>query len=153
MTVQIIPNNTNQWNPATLLSLSGKPTWKYSKAWNSQLQDGSVKSADFEGDVIMLEEISNPLAIERDREGTADEIPYLHIYLSDGKIATLENRKSQGVYTEVEDNNQPFPSTRWVISKKLVEGMPITRARLCPRGFEEIQDFQTDSPCCCRVGI
>ena len=61
--------------------------------------------------------------------------------------------KSQGVYTEVEDNNQPCVSTWWAISKKLVEGKPITKVRLCIRGFEEIQNFQTDSPCCSRIGI
>ena len=36
--------------------------------------------------------------------------------------------------------------------KKLVEGKPITKARLCARGFEEIQDFRNDSPCCSRMG-
>ena len=47
---------------------------KYSKAWNSKLQDGSVKSTDFERDVIMLVEISDPIAIERHRKDTPEEI-------------------------------------------------------------------------------
>ena len=47
-------NNTNQWKTATLLSWSGKSTKKYSKAWNSQLTDGSVKSIDFERDVYCV---------------------------------------------------------------------------------------------------
>ena len=29
----------------------------------------------------------------------------------------------------------------------------ITKARLCARGFEELQDFPTDSPCCSRIGV
>ena len=65
MKVCFIPNNTNQSNTATLLSRSGKRTEKYSKAWNSQLPDRSVKSVDFERDVTMLEKISGPTAIER----------------------------------------------------------------------------------------
>ena len=52
MKVRFISKNTNQQNTATLLSWSGKSTGKYSKAWNSQLTDGSVKSIDFEGDVL-----------------------------------------------------------------------------------------------------
>ena len=70
-------------NTATLLSRSGKSTGKYSKAWNSSLPDGSVKSIDFERDVTMLEEISDPIAIERDREETPMKIQYFHIYLSE----------------------------------------------------------------------
>ena len=38
-------------------------------------------------------------------------------------------------------------------SKKLVEGKPITKARLCAKGLEKIQDFRTDNPCCSRIGI
>ena len=108
----------------------------------------------------MLEEISDPIAIERDREDTPEEIQYWHIYLSeieqnksDGKTAELESWKSQGIYTEVENNNQTCVSTRWVKSKKSLEGKPITKARLCATGFEEVQDFRTDSPCCSRIGI
>ena len=66
----------------------------------------------------MLEEISDPMAIKRDGEDTPEEIQYSHIYLSeieqnnsDAKIAELENWKSQGVYTEIEDNNQLCVST------------------------------------------
>ena len=42
---------------------------------------------------------------------------------------------------------------RWVISKKVVDGGNFTRARLCARGFEELQDFPTDSPCCSQIGV
>ena len=75
--------NTSQRNTTTLLSRSGKSTGKYSKAWNDLLLDGSVKSVDFERDITMLEEISGPIAIERDREDTPLEIKYSYIYLSE----------------------------------------------------------------------
>ena len=42
---------------------------------------------------------------------------------------------------------------RWVISLKVVDGNNITKARLCAREFEELQDFPTDSPCCSRIGV
>ena len=62
--------------------------------------------------------------------------------MPNAKKAELENWKSQSVYTKVEVNNQPCVSTRSVISKNLLEGKPITKARLCAKGFEEIQDFR-----------
>ena len=65
MKVQFISKNTNPWNTATLLSQSGKSTGKYSKAWNSQLPEGSVKSIHFQRGVTMLEEIPDPIALER----------------------------------------------------------------------------------------
>ena len=45
------------------------------------------------------------------------------------KITDLESWKSQGLYTEVDDNNQPCVSTRWVITKKLIEGKPVIKTR------------------------
>ena len=63
----------------------------------------------------------------------------------DAILPELESWRCQGVYIELEDNNQTCVSTRWIISKKSVEGKQITKARLCDRGFEEIQDLQTDS--------
>ena len=71
MKVRFISNKIKQWNTATLLSGSGKFTGKYSKAWNSQLPDGSVKSIHFEGDATVLEKISDPIAIDRGREDTS----------------------------------------------------------------------------------
>ena len=61
--------------------------------------------------------------------------------------------KEQNVYLEEEDSGQPCISVRWVISRKIVDGNNITKARLSARGFEELQDFSTDSPCCSRIGV
>ena len=41
----------------------------------------------------------------------------------------------------------------WVISRKVVDRNNLIQARLCARGFEELQDFPTDSPCCSRIGV
>ena len=77
-----------------------------------------MKSIDFERDLTMLEEISDPIAIERNEEDASEEIQYSHIYFSkieqnksDAKIAELDNWKSQGIYTEVKDNIQSCFST------------------------------------------
>ena len=56
-------------------------------------------------------------------------------------------------YLEEEDSEQPCISVRRVISTKVVDGKNITKTRLCARGFEELQDFPTDSPCCSQIGL
>ena len=66
------------------------------------------------------------------------------------KKAELENWTSNGVYEEVEDTGQDSMSVRWVISSKVVDDKVVCKARLCARGFEEIQTFRTDSPTCSR---
>ena len=59
-----------------------------------------------------------------------------------------------GVYKEVADIGQECISLRWVLKDKIDdEGKTICKARLCARGFEEEQDFRTDSPTCSREGI
>ena len=61
--------------------------------------------------------------------------------------------KEQNVYLEEEDSQQPCISVRWVISRKVVDGKNITKTRLCARGFEELQGFPTNSPCCSQIGV
>ena len=67
----------------------------------------------------------------------------------DVKLIELENWNKQNVYIEENDIGQSCVSTRWVITKKVIDGETIAKARLYARGFEEIQD----SPCCTRIGI
>ena len=59
----------------------------------------------------------------------------------------------QEVYREEEDMGQSSIWVRWVPSRKVKDGENIIKARLCARGFEEVKDFPTDSPCCSRIGI
>ena len=59
-----------------------------------------------------------------------------------------------GVYEEVNDDGQERISLRWVLKDKVdTDGNTSCKARLCVRGFEEEQDFCTDSPTCSREGI
>ena len=44
-------------------------------------------------------------------------------------------------------------SLGWVLKEKVVNGEKIVKARLCVRGFEEEQHFQTDNPTCCKEGL
>ena len=70
----------------------------------------------------------------------------------DAKTRELNDWKDKNVYTEVDDVGQEYISLRWVIKSKVTDGTTFTKARLCARGFEEQQNFRTDSPTCSREG-
>ena len=69
------------------------------------------------------------------------------------KFRELEQWKSMKVYTEIDDDGQECISLRWVIKPKIIDDKPGIKARLCARGFEEEQNFRTDSPTCSREGL
>ena len=53
------------------------------------------------------------------------------------KERELQNWKNFSVYSEVEDEGQQTLSTRWVITKKLINDKVEYKARLVVGGFEE----------------
>ena len=128
-------------------------TWKFRKyknSWNSQLHDEIVTSIDFDRD------ISSPQIIT-DSNINIEEIHYSQIYITEfekqvfeAKTKELNSWKEQNVY--LEDSGQPCISVRWAISRKIADENNITKAKLCARGFEELQDFPTNSPCCSQIG-
>ena len=67
------------------------------------------------------------------------------------KMTELENWKKQKVYSEEEDMEKSCISVRLVLSQKVKNGENITEVRYCARGFEEVKDFATDSPCCSKI--
>ena len=89
-----------------------------------------------------------------------EEIQYYEIYMTAienqaniTKMNELESWKKQEVYCKEEDTDQSCISVRWVLNRKTKNGENVTKTRFCTRGFEEIKDFPTDSPCCSRVGV
>ena len=69
------------------------------------------------------------------------------------KLRELNSWKAQGVFTEEENNGQNCMSLRWVVTPKIIDGKPSVKARLVARGFEEVQNFRTDSPTCSKEGL
>ena len=53
----------------------------------------------------------------------------------------------------MENNGQNFVAVRWVITPKMVDGVPSVKARLVAKGFQEEQNFRKDSPTCSRESI
>ena len=64
----------------------------------------------------------------------------------------LNSWREQNAYEEVPNEGQQTISVRWVIKTKIIDRQYSAKARLCARGFEELQCFQTDSPTCSREG-
>ena len=65
----------------------------------------------------------------------------------------LNSWREKNVYEEVPNEGQQTISVKWVIKPKIINLQHSTKARLCARGLEELQCFQTDSPTCSREGI
>ena len=101
--------------------------------------DETVKSIDFESDVSSLTLIPPEVASQTNTE----EVLYSQVFLTElenqtfkAKLLELESWQKQNVYVAEDDIGQNCISVRWVISKKIVNGEHITKARLCARGFE-----------------
>ena len=63
MKVKFTFGDSEELKSTTLISRSGKATGKYKNAWNSQLDDGTVTSTDFDQDISSWEIVPDPLAI------------------------------------------------------------------------------------------
>ena len=156
MSVKVLLRNSQEWSEVKLTSRSGKAgRGKYPNSWNTVNDSGVSKSIDFDRDVVSWESVVHHPTDDIDEILVSDDVVNNNAkIIAEAKMTELATWKSEGVYDEVCDEGQPCISVRWVISEK--EGASketITKARLCARGFEEMQDFRTDSPTCKRESI
>ena len=101
----------NELETVTLISRLGKATGKYSKAWKSKLDDGTMQLIDFERDVVSLEHLTKPSAFNATNPQTnTKEVLCSKTYLNElenqtmeAKMTDLQNWKKQEVYREEED--------------------------------------------------
>ena len=146
----------DDWWYGTLHSRSGKSTgtgkWKHS--WNIQFSDDSVGSFDFVKDISDWHLVQQE-ALTSDSENLVAStfIAELDKGVDEAKVRELNSWKDKSVYTEVEDHGQPCISVRWVLTPKIIDGVPSTKARLVAKGFQEVKSFRTDSPTCSRESI
>ena len=137
-------DDNGEWINARIISRGGKVGGKHEGWFNIETESGIKRAVDF----------SNIKDICDDD----DTIPQTVLIASDpeileAKLKELESWKIQEVYSEVKNIGQDYMSLRWVVTPKVVEGRPSVKARLVARGFEEIQNFRTDSPTCSREGL
>ena len=145
-------SDNDLWEHVKLTSRSGKCSGKYKNCWNTTNSAGMSKSIDFD---VCDWKIQTPI-MENDDEvllSEASESRKSSAVLQ-AKMNELQSWKDEQVYTEVDNAGQSVISVRWVISVKPDERkQDVVKARLCARGFEENQDFRTDSPTCKRESV
>ena len=62
--------------------------------------------------------------------------------------------KNNKVYSEVENERQGQISVRWVITKKIIEGVSRIKAHLVAWGFKKMDNtIRKDSPTCGRENL
>ena len=128
---------------------------RYKDSWNVISPDGVSRS------INLAEQVQSWSFICNDsNEDTSDEFisdVYFQAELNQeielAKQNELDNWKDQNVYEEVPDQGQKCITVRWVIEPKEESGKAYTKARLVARGFEEDQNFRTDSPTCGRESL
>ena len=70
------------------------------------------------------------------------------VEMNSAKMQELEAWRSHNVYDLVVDEGQPTISVRWVVTPKVVDGIPSVKACLVAKGFQEQQDLRKGSPTC-----
>ena len=148
--------NEDNWITGTLVSRAGKVTGKYPNAWNAKTEEGIIIPVDFDRDISTWEETEYlAMEIREPDKVVVNDILQLQVdeETTKAKERELRSRVDEGVFKEVADNGQHCMTTRWVIKPEVIDGKQSVKARLCARGFEETQDFRTDSPTCTRESI
>ena len=160
---------SENWLKTELMTRSGKKGGKYDSEWNTRDGDGVWKVVDFERQVTQWEEITShqtkPLKNTDQIESSSEDDSETETLFTDSynyytkeeeleaKIRELESWRENGVYTEVDDNDQYCVSFKWVVKPKVIEGLSSVKARLVLRGFEEEKNFRKDSPTCMRESV
>ena len=146
-------NDEEEWITGKLFFRAGKTIGRYPNAWNVQSKTG-IEPVDFNRDVSTWEEVSieNTLLFAKEN---CDEFVINTVHqtiieydISLAKEKELVSWREQDAYEEVEDMGQSCITTRWILKTNMVNGQETVKARLCARGFQELQDFLTESSTC-----
>ena len=165
---KIGPQNVSNWSDMKLVSRAGKVSGRFKNCWNMKDCDSGEEcyvDLDKVEWVYKEEEVPNQsnvaqLDSTRFSPETSEEClvssevaKFQKESVLKAKMEELDSWKKNNVYTEVEDVGQERISVRWVVSEKVVDNKIGIKARLCARGFEEIQDFRKDSPTCSKESM
>ena len=142
------------WIEAIVLNRAGKASGKNRNWWNIEQRDGEKISID-------VSKMPSLEVIEKDSANEpSDEVVFNEEMTENKKQQEIKAKERElkawqerGVYKEVDNIGQNFMSLRWVLTQKLIDNKPTIKVRLCARGFDETQDFRTDSPTCSREGL
>ena len=130
--------DSDKWITATILGRGGKSSGQY-KHWINIRDDESGEEKSIDLDKVQLlsrrDDVEvNIVMIPRNRHGEDGCVQ--------AKLDELQKLKQFNTYEEVVDTGQNRISTTWVLWMKGEQ----VRARLVARGFEDEDEFRSDSP-------
>ena len=151
-----VTGGPNDWSEVELLGRATKATGKYKNYWKvKESETGTEYHVDLDRiQWIPKDEVNaqdSPVESEETSEEclVSNEAVKLHKEsVSKAKLEELASWRDNEVYRVVEDIGQERISVRWVVTDKVKDNSVVTKARLCARGFEEVQHFRKDSPTC-----
>ena len=173
MKIRFKTTDNQSWQEGTILNRAGKARGKYPNAWNVQLDDGNKLYVDFDR-IEQWDEVTAPLTQDVPLSNAEDDAvsvtvdPVIQDTVLEGGDEFQPNEtysveidkeqhnakmKEQKVYTEVEDDGQQCISVRWVMRPKIIGGKVSIKARFVARGYEEDNNFRTDSPNSTKEGL
>ena len=180
MIIHLKTDKQDSWKQVKILSRSGKfhksKSGKYKNLWDVSDDQGYtkvilkmvLKNGKKLGQIMMtksIDHLSRSLSdLQISEKGcdanSAEEILVNKTYVTqvnheilNAKERKLQSWRSEKVFDEIENNDQPTISVCWVLKQKLVDRKCSTKARLCARGFEEVESFKTESPTCSRENV
>ena len=135
----------NAWERGIVVSKAGKSTGKYSTWYNIKLDNGKEFSTDIKHRDVRKLTTEEAMATWVTHEVFAVMVPRAdrnNDACQEAKDQELSKLKEFDTYQVVEDQNQDRITTTWVLTEKA----DIVKARLTCKGFQEEDDFPTDSP-------
>ena len=146
-------SDSQSFIPCVLLNRSGKvSSKKYRNEWNVQYTNGDIAVLNFNTDVAewMYSEQSTS---DTEVVTLFNSNPHIDVEVEQAKSEELDAWKSHNVYKAVSNEGQACINVRWVITPKMINGVPTVKARLVAKGYQEEQNFRKDSPTCSRESI
>ena len=165
--VAYLPVDGQEWKNVKIISKAGKNKGKYSDWLNIQHDDGNIVSIDWKTKVkdwYVIEDDNVDELVDKVKDMSIDEDDNTENVLfsiqnhdksqiDEAKFKEFNSWKKNNVFEEVPFSGQKCVSVRWVYSEKFIDGKSVLKARLVARGFEEIDNFQNDSPTCSKECI
>ena len=131
--------NDDGWKKIRILGRAGKVLGKNARWFNVQNMEEPHEKGSINWEAVeKWKKVEEEVLLNSNQED---------VEIVQAKMKELENWKELEVYEEVENKNQEYITTRWIVTEKSSEDLRKVKARLVARGFQEdSSDLRKDSP-------